>query len=156
MELLELKWTKNFKKLYQTKNSKWTGETDKIGEHIKLHWRNQNSRDEKNAKKPEKGELIILRQYGVITHIVRVLDDKINTESTDKNEFNIYRSVEVIWVTNDWNCPPSTSIFFASGVHFPANGKVYQIKNLKAFKQRWGEGGLIEFQHYLQQELEKY
>jgi hypothetical protein len=33
---------------------------------------------------------------------------------------------------------------------------VYQIKNLKAFKQRWGEGGLIEFQHYLQQELEKY
>jgi hypothetical protein len=154
MPLTELKWTKNVKKIYikNKVDSKWAYDEYKREDEFKLHWRNQNNRDEKNANKPNKGENIILRQHGAITHIVQLLDEKPQNENTG-GEFNIYRYVKVIWVMEDWENPLNTDKFFKPKIYFPPNGQVHEIKRLKAFKERWAERELAEFQQCIQQEL---
>jgi hypothetical protein len=118
-----------------------------------LHWRNKDRKDEKNARNIAEGDMIILRQLGRLTHIVKVLDTKFSyLEPKSETEFNIYRNVEVIWITDSWDNPPSVNKFF-DAKSLPQGGKAYQIQALKAFKQRWGETGFPEFQNFIQKEL---
>lgn len=154
MLLTKLKWTKNVKKIYikDKFDSKWAYDEYKKEDKFKLHWRNLNNRDGNNADKPSKGENIILRQHGAITHIVELLDEKLQKENAG-GEFNIYRYVKVVWVTEDWENPLNTDKFFKPKIRFPQNGQVYKIERLKAFKERWSEKELEGFQEYIQQEL---
>ena len=152
-DITKLKWTKNIKVLYK-EHGKWAASN--VGEHFNLVWRNKDNKDEKNAEEPQEGELILLRQRGRITHIVELLDSQVSYSTTARDEFNIYRHVEVFWITDNWENPPSTDKLFAHGINFPANGKVHQLENLKAFKHRWEKEGLPAFQREVQKVLNIY
>jgi hypothetical protein len=60
-----------------------------------------------NASKPQREDLILLRQCGYVTHLVEVLDYKPEHEKW-QGDFNIYRIVEVVWGI-DWNNPPDSA-----------------------------------------------
>ncbi|MEH1937532.1 MAG: hypothetical protein V7L14_28255 [Nostoc sp.] len=152
MDITKLNWTKNIKPFYPTKQGRWA--YDKVSNTFELNWRNKNNQDEKNANKPTEGELILLRQLGRVTHIVKILDSQFSYVQTNaENEFNIYRHVEVVWITDNWDNPPSTDEFFEPKIHFPMGGTAYKLERIKAFKQRWDEQGLLEFQKHVQKEL---
>ncbi|MEH2212476.1 hypothetical protein [Nostoc sp.] len=152
MDITKLTWTKNIKAFYPTKQERWA--YNKVSNIFELHWRNKNKQDEKNANKPAEGELILLRQLGRVTHIVKILDSQFSYLQTNaENEFNIYRHVEVVWITDNWDNPPSTDEFFEPKIQFPMGGTAYKLERIKAFKQRWDEQGLLEFQKHVQKEL---
>lgn len=95
-----MKWTKNVKPKGQEPSAY---QVFKVGNLFKLAWKD----DEGNANKPQRGDLILLRQGGYVTHLVEVLDYKSEREKW-QGDFNIYRIVEVLWVI-DWQDPPSSA-----------------------------------------------
>lgn len=140
MNLQKLRWTKNVKPKNQ---EPWAYEAFKIGNLFKLAWKD----DEGNASKPQREDLILLRQGGYVTHLVEVLDYKPEREKWP-GDFNIYRIVEVLWVI-DWNNPPDSAR--ADEVFgYPVNlqgGDVMFLETMPTFQQHWqNQGGLSAFQ----------
>jgi hypothetical protein len=69
VNLQKLRWTKNVKPVNQEPRAY---ETFKVGNLFKLAWKD----DEGNASRPQREDLILLRQGGYVTHLVEVLDYK--------------------------------------------------------------------------------
>jgi hypothetical protein len=140
MDLTELKWTKN---INHQDGEKYCAYHPDL-KNFPLQWKKD---QEKNAGKPHKGELIILRQRCKVTHIVKVLDDNPCKEHTDK-EFSIYREVQVVWVAEHWDVPPDQDTVFG----YPLNlqgGKVMELET-PTFKAHWDtRGGLAEFKNHV-------
>jgi hypothetical protein len=153
MDITKLKWTKNVTPLYPIREIKWAYNQE--GQTFNLHWRNKNNQDESNAGEHlQKGDIILLRQRGKVTHLVKLLDNNFSREQSDSiNEFNIYRDVEVVWITDDWDNAPSLDQVFASKIKFPRGGKVCRIENLKAYKEHWEKQGLAKFQQHVIEKL---
>ncbi|XHR85752.1 MAG: hypothetical protein ACFKPT_16460 [Gloeotrichia echinulata GP01] len=84
-------------------DDKWAYSRYKVHDLFKLAWKDS----EDNARKPEKDDLILLRQRGYVTHLVRVLDYKPEREDW-KGDYDIYRIVEVFW-TIDFVNPPASA-----------------------------------------------
>jgi len=82
MNLQHLKWTKNVK---PKGDEPWAYKQFGVGSLFKLAWRD----GEANASKPQREDLILLRQKGFATHLVKVLDYKPERE-TGQGEFDIY------------------------------------------------------------------
>jgi len=116
-----------------------------IGSLFKFAWKD----DEGNASKPQREDLILLRQGGYITHLVEVLDYKPEREKW-QGDFNIYRIVEVLWVI-DWNNPLDSAradAVFAYPVRLQG-GDVMFLENMPTFQQHWqNQGGLSAFQEH--------
>ncbi|MGV0103061.1 hypothetical protein NSTCB13_01633 [Nostoc sp. DSM 114160] len=112
-----------------------------------LHWRNLEKRDELNAKTPQEGELIILRQRSKVTHIVQMLNNQLYPDKNAGDEFNIYRIVQVVWMTDNWDHPPDKNTVFGYDINFPPNGKAIKLKNIQGFQERWNIEGLTFQQH---------
>jgi hypothetical protein len=97
MDLNGLIWTKNVKPL---NGEPWAYENiPNIHPELKifaLHWRNSKCRDEINAKAPQEGELMILRQRSKVTHIVQMLNKQLYPDKNAGDKFNIYRLVQVV------------------------------------------------------------
>ncbi|MHC5936898.1 hypothetical protein [Nostoc sp.] len=78
MDLNGLVWTKNVKPI---DGEIWAYESiPTIYPDLKifaLHWRNLENKDEINAKTPQEGELMILRQHSKVTHIVKMLNKQL-------------------------------------------------------------------------------
>lgn len=140
MNLQKLRWTKNVKPKNQ---EPWAYEAFKIGNLFKLAWKD----DEGNASKPQREDLILLRQGGYVTHLVEVLDYKPEREKW-QGDFNIYRIVEVLWVI-DWNNPPDSARadeVFGYPVKLQG-GDVMFLETMPTFQQHWqNQGGLSAFQ----------
>ncbi|MFM6899926.1 MAG: hypothetical protein ACKPKF_22570, partial [Microcystis panniformis] len=96
MDLQYLKWTKNVRR----NDGTWAYREYKVSDSFQLAWKD----DEVNANKPEKDSLILLRQRGYVTHLVKVLDCKAERE-IGKDNYDIYRIVEVLWAI-DFDNPP--------------------------------------------------
>jgi hypothetical protein len=92
MDLTNLKWTKNVK---NPDNELWAYSNVNTWDIFKLNWKDNKS----NADKPQKDDLILLRQRGYVTHLVKVLDYKHELDSWE-GDYNIYRIVEAVWVIN--------------------------------------------------------
>lgn len=145
MDLQGLKWTKNVRR----GDGAWAYSQFKVFDLFKLAWKD----DEANANRPEKGDLILLRQQGYITHLVRVLDYKAEREVW-KGAYDIYRIVEVLW-TIDFDHPPvsakADAMFDYSEVLDYRSGNVMELESLPTFRQRWDDdGGLEGFQTRIQ------
>jgi hypothetical protein len=140
MNLQNLKWTKNIKPMGQ---ESWAYQVFKPGSLFKLAWKD----DEGNASKPQRGDLILLRQGGYVTHLVEVLDYKPEREKW-QGDFNIYRIVEVLWVI-DWNNLPNSARadeVFGYPVRLQG-GDVMFLETMPTFQQHWqNQGGLPAFQ----------
>lgn len=149
MNLQLLKWTKNVRP-----DEGWAYTQFKAHEIFKLAWRN----DENNANRPQRNDLILLRQHGYVTHLVKVLDRHAEREDWS-GDYNIYRIVEVIWSIDNTN--PSIDIkadviFGYSAVLNLQGGNVMKIEDLPTFKHAWEvKGGLAMFQEYVQSKLTK-
>lgn len=99
MNLQNLKWTKNVKPA----DGGYAYSEFKVSELFKLAWKD----DEANANRPERSDLILLRQHGYVTHLVKVLDRQSEREEW-QGDYNIYRIVEVLWAI-DCSRPPVTA-----------------------------------------------
>jgi hypothetical protein len=117
-----------------------------------LYWRNLKGKDENNARSPLEAELMILRQHGKVTHIVQLLNNQVYRDTNTKDEFNIYRIVQVVWMTDNWDHPPDKNTVFGYDIKFPPNGKAIKLENIHAFQERWNAEGLT-FQQHVQKEL---
>lgn len=142
MDFQQLKWTKNIRPL---DNEFWAYEKFGAGCLFKLAWKN----DKANASKPHKGDFILLRQKGYVTHLVKVLDNEPGCDSWH-GEYNIYRIVEVLWAI-DWNNLPAFAkadkMFDYSAVLSYQGGDVMKLAIMPTFKRRWNnDGGLEAFQ----------
>ena len=140
MNLQHLKWTKSI----NPKDGRlWAYDDFSISHLLKLAWKKG---DDINASKPEREDLILLRQKGYVTHLVKVLDYKPEHESGD-SVFNLYRIVEVLWVV-DWSKLPESAKadeVFGYLLHLEG-GKVMHLESMPTFQDYWsGRGGLAAF-----------
>jgi len=134
MDLTQLKWTKNIR---PTGDEPWAYSQYGKNFLFKLSWRT----NEVNASRPQHGDLILLRQQGYVTHLVRVLDHKSEREPW-KGEFNIYRIVEVVWAIH-WASPQAfakaETLFGYPGVLKYEGGDIMELVMLPTFQNRWGK-----------------
>ena len=89
MNLQSLQWTKNV-----IPAEGWAYNRFKVADLFKLAWKD----DKANANRPERYDLILLRQHGYVTHVVKVLNRQADRDD-DPSVFNIYRIVEVVLET---------------------------------------------------------
>jgi len=148
MNLQNLKWTKNISPKGQ---EPWAYQSFWVGNLFKLAWKE----DEGNASKPQREDLILLRQDGYVTHLVEVLDYKPEREKW-QGDFNIYRIVEILWII-DWN---NLSNFVKADEVFGYSVKKYQggdvmfLETMPTFQQHWqNKGALSAFQAHVQDRL---
>ena len=141
MNLQSLKWTKNIKPAGQEHRAY---QSFGVGGLFKLAWKD----DEGNASKPQRTDLILLRQGGYVTHLVEVLDEKPGREKW-QGDFNIYRIVEVLWVIDWANLPSSAKAdeVFGYSVKGYQGGDVMFLETMPTFQQHWqNQGDLSAFQ----------
>ncbi|QSJ16116.1 hypothetical protein JYQ62_30835 [Nostoc sp. UHCC 0702] len=145
MDLQHLKWTKNVKRA----DGDWAYREFKIDHLFKLAWRDSVA----NASRPQKNDLILLRQKGYVTHLVKVLDDKPDRETSD--DYGIYRIVETLWTVDFDNPSPivKSDKVFGYSVKYQG-GDVMKLETLPTFDERWyTNGGLQAFQEQVRDAL---
>ncbi|WP_290878798.1 hypothetical protein [Fischerella sp.] len=145
MDLKNLKWTKN---VTPQGNEWWAYSKFNAGYLFKLHWRDNKT----NADKPQKDDLILLRQRGHVTHLVKVLDYKSEYDIWP-GDFNIYRIVETIWAIN-WESPPTSAkanqVFGYDEVLRYESGDVMELKTLPTFQKYWNTNdGFDKFKNHV-------
>lgn len=147
MNLQRLFWTKN---IVPQGEEKWAYKQVRFSDEFHLSWKN----NEVNANKPELGDLILLRQKGYVTHLIKVLDCELKYESW-QGDFCIYRLVEVLWVI-DWGALPNSDraeSIFSYPVRY-RSGNVMNLRTLPTFQKYWNEnGGLNAFQRQVREML---
>ena len=146
INLERLLWTKNV----LPRDNGWAYCEFKKGELFKLAWKN----DEANANRPERYDLMLLRQHGCVTHLVKVLNRQAEHDD-DPNVFNIYRIVEVVWAIGNTNPPPSARadvIFGYPEVLSYMGGDAMKLPELPTFTNRW-DSELSAFQAHVQSSL---
>ena len=147
MNLQHLQWTKNVRP-----SDGWAYSEFEVSKLFKLAWKD----DEANANRPERNDLILLRQHGYVTHLVKVLNRQTEFEDWQSN-YNIYRIVEVLWVI-DCSDPPiaakADEVFGYSAVLNLQGGNVMKLTELPTFKEAWdSRGGLTTFQDHVKSRL---
>ena len=147
MNLQHLRWTKNVKPA-----SGWAYCEFKVSTLFKLAWKN----DETDANRPEKNELILLRQHGYVSHLVKVLNRQAEREDW-QGDYNVYRIVEVLWVI-DCSKPPhiakADAIFDFPEVLDFMGGNAMKLEELPTFKRAWeSRGELTAFQDHVKSRL---
>jgi len=146
MNLQYLQWTKNV----LPANNGWAYSKFQVGELFKLAWKD----DETNAKRPERNDLILLRQHGYVTHLVKVLNHRAEIEDW-QGDYNIYRIVEVLWAIDCSNPPiaaKADAIFDYPEVLDYRGGNIMKLEELPTFAKRW-DSGLSAFQAHVQSTL---
>ncbi|QLE39998.1 hypothetical protein FD723_05660 [Nostoc sp. C052] len=143
MNLTELKWTKNVN--HQGDDKDWAYQNiDPDLNIFQLNWKTEQA---KNALKPEKGELILLRQRAKVTHIVKLLNKTLYEEPAD-GEFSISRRVQVVWIADFSSVPPQQDMVFGYHVHLQG-GKVIRLETPTLNKHWISRGGLVGFQNHV-------
>ena len=144
MNLKNLKWTKNV----NSKNTELLAyDLFKPGCLFKLAW----SKDsECNANKPQREDLILLRQQGDVTHLVEVLDYKAEHEKCP-GKFDIYRIVEVLWAIDRTAFVRANELF---DYQLHLQGGDAMSLDMPKFKEHWQtRGGLTAFQKRVRDKL---
>jgi hypothetical protein len=152
IDLTSLKWTKNVN--YPDSTTRWAYQPNEIHyrflvPEFKLHWKNG---QEQNAKKPQKGDMILIRQRTRVTHLVKVLDDY--PEIGKNGDYSIYRRVQVLWVAQEpWDSAPHQNDVFGFDVDLQS-GKVMDLENIKDLTSQFNpHGGMTAFQAQVAQSL---
>jgi hypothetical protein len=128
MNSQSLQWTKNVRPA-----EGWAYTLFKVADLFKLAWKD----DEANANRPERYDLILLRQHGYVTHLVKVLNRQAERDD-DPNVFNIYRIVEIVWSIDCSNPPASARaevIFGYPEVQDYMGGDAMKLEDLPTFKK---------------------
>ena len=153
IDLTNLKWTKNVN--HPDIEIYWAYEHDQIRypflfPEFKLHWRKGY---EQNAERPQKGDMLLLRQRTKVTHLVTILDDK--PDSEDNGDYTIFRRVQLLWMEKEpWDKAPHQDDVFGFDVELPRNGKVMDLENIKDLASHFNPlGGISAFHEQVIQAL---
>ena len=122
-----------------------------------LHWAEG---EETNCRKPQEGDLILLRQRTKVTHLVMTLDDQIDNVPNPTHP--LIRRVQVLWMANEplntpdaqiWDNAPEQNDVFGLNVHLEG-GSVMLLENIKALNETFkDQGGLAAFQKRVVEKL---
>lgn len=132
--LPRLKWTKCVRPV----DRQWAYKGMKVGQEWSLHWSTKTKTD---AHTPSTGDLILLRQYGRVTHVVELLNETINQDSNP--DYSVAREVRLLWVpiNNDLKKAPTQHYCFGNTelkiIRLPQNGRCYLLQDLKAVQTHW-------------------
>ncbi|WP_431657890.1 hypothetical protein [Pantanalinema rosaneae] len=154
MDLSKLRWIKNVK--HKGDDKLWA--YDKLSEMpipeakiFRLAWRDSSNKG--NAKKPKKGDLMLLLQKAKVTHLVEFLDDELY--KSDSDEWCIYRVVKALWMPPedfDWDKLRHQRDFFGSD-YIVGDGAAHDLaaeNQMLQFHQYWDvRGGLVAFQNHV-------
>lgn len=153
MNLKELRWTKNV----NATHGEWAYEHEEVSypyliPEFRLHWK-INAKE--NAKKPNSGDLILLRQRTRVTHLVKVIDDIVHEDRPFPDpDFTLWRRVQVMWMApKPWDKAPHQNEVFGFDVELQG-GKVMDIDNITALQEHFRDiGGITAFQENVRQVL---
>lgn len=149
INLERILWTKNVK----PSDGTWAYMEYAVGQIFKLGWKD----DYFNADRLVRNDLILLRQYGYVSHLVKVLNRQPEYDDF-KGDFNIYRIVEIVWKMDRVE-PLSENykadkVFDYSKVLDYQGGNLMKLEELPTFKEAWDHrGGISAFQTYVQSQL---
>ena len=158
IDLSRLKWTKNVKN-----PDVWVYRHDYIHyphlvPEFNLHWAKG---EDANIRKPQEGDLILLRQRTKITHLVMTLDDQIGDVPNPTHP--LIRRVQVLWMANEplhtpdsqiWDNAPSQNDVFGFNVRLEG-GDVVLLENIQALKEAFKDQvGLAAFQKRVAEKLD--
>lgn len=157
-DLSRLKWTKNV-----NNPDVWVYRHDYIHypylvPEFDLHWAKG---QEANIRKPQKGDLILLRQRTKVTHLVMTLDDQIGNIPNNPTHPPI-RRVQVLWMASEplntldaqiWDNAPSQDDVFGFNVHLEG-GKAIELDHIQNLNEEFkDQGGLAAFQKRVAEKL---
>ena len=158
IDFTRLKWTKNV-----NNPDVWVYRHDYIHypylvPEFDLHWKTE---QDANIRKPQVGDLILLRQRTKVTHLVMPLDDQIR-EAPKSLTHKLIRRVQVLWMANEplktpdaqiWDNAPSQNDVFGFDVHLEG-GSVMFLENIKALNETFkDQGGVSAFQKRVAEKL---
>ena len=152
IDLTNLKWTKNVNhpdlKIY------WSYRYDQIRypflvPEFNLHWKKGGDQD---AQRPQKGDMILLRQRTRVTHLVKILDDKPISENN--GEYPIFRRVQLLWMEKEpWDKAPHQDAVFGFDVEL-RGGALKNLDNIKNLVEQFSaHGGITAFHSQISQSL---
>ncbi len=159
IDLSRLKWTKNV-----NNPDVWVYRHDYIHypylvPEFNLHWAKG---EDANIRKPQEGDLILLRQRTKVTHLVMTLDDQIDNVPTNPTH-PLIRRVQVLWIANEplntpddkiWANAPSQNDVFGFDVDLQG-GSVMLLENIKSLNETFkDQGWLTAFQKRVAEKLE--
>jgi hypothetical protein len=123
-----------------------------------LHWKTE---QDANIRKPQEGDLILLRQRTKVTHLVMVLDDQIR-EAPKSPTHKLIRRVQVLWMANEplntldaqiWDNAPSQNDVFGFDIELQG-GKAIELDHIKDLNETFkDQGGLTAFQNRVAEKL---
>ena len=154
MNLSKLKWIKNVK--HKGDDKLWAYDKPREmpipeAKIFRLNWRDYSNAD--NAKKPKKGDLMLLLQKAKVTHLVEFLDGEVYGEGS--GDWSIYRVVKVLWMPHedaDWDKLRHQREFFGFD-YVVGDGAAHDLSTenqMQQFHQYWdAKGGLAAFQNHV-------
>jgi hypothetical protein len=152
IDLMRLKWTKN---VNHPEPEKWSYSHNEVHypclvPEFNLHWKKG---ADSNISKLEEGDIILLRQRTKITHLVMVLDDKIQNDSTNGNH-PLFRRVQVLWMAPEpWEKAPQQNGVFGFDIDLQG-GKAMILDNITALAEEFKDrGGINAFQDRVAEQL---
>jgi len=123
-----------------------------------LHWKTE---QDVNIRKPQEGDLILLRQRTKVTHLVMVLDDQIR-DAPKSPTHKLIRRVQVLWMANEplntldaqiWDNAPSQNDVFGFDIELQG-GKAIELDHIKDLNETFKDhGGLTAFQKRVAEKL---
>ena len=123
-----------------------------------LHWKTE---QDANIRKPQEGDLILLRQRTKVTHMVMVLDDQIR-DAPKSPTHKLIRRVQVLWMANEslntldaqiWDNAPSQNDVFGFDIELQG-GKAIELDHIKDLNETFkDQGGLTAFQNRVAEKL---
>lgn len=158
IDFTRLKWTKNV-----NNPDVWVYRHNEIHypclvPEFNLHWKTE---QDVNIRKPEKGDLILLRQRTKVTHLVMILDDRIDKDSIPHSH-QLIRRVQVLWMANEplntpdgqvWDNAPSQNDIFGFDVGLQG-GKAIELDHIQNLNETFkDQGGLTAFQNRVAEKL---
>ena len=151
MNLQQLRWTKNV----NATHGEWAYQHDEVSypylvPEFCLHWK---TTAKENAKKPNPGDLILLRQRTHVTHVVKVLDNVVHADNS-ASDFAIWRRVQVMWMApKPWDNAPHQNEVFGFYVELQG-GKVIELENIATLQEHFrNTGGVTAFQERVKKVL---
>ncbi|BAQ66608.1 hypothetical protein [Geminocystis sp. NIES-3709] len=155
INLERLLWTKNVR----PSNVTWAYMEYGVGQLFKLGWKDkQDNADYFNADRPVRNDLILLRQHGYVSHLVKVLNRQPEYEDFKGNPI-IYRIVEIVWKIDSIESPSENykadKVFDFPEVLKFMGGNTMKLEELPTFKEAWNHrGGISAFQSHIQSQLQ--
>jgi hypothetical protein len=139
-------WFKNIKPLYKQDKEAYLNSPE--GTEFPLSF-TRNAKQE-NVASTRVGDLIVLRQFGKVTHVVEVLDAE--PQETGHADWPLELAVKTLWHRPRKQAPHQSAVFGTS-INIQ-RGQLHALLTNRQLKEFWEpQGGMANFQMHIAQYL---